>query len=169
MLPYGMVIPFPSFLNIINFEMQEPLINTYANFRDNVLPRIKRLGYNAVQIMAIQEHSYYASFGYHVTNFFAPSSRFGTPDDLKSLIDRAHELGLLVLMDIVHRSMAVGEKKLWQGELHALVMRKQLESDGGAWDLCAGLLATGIKGFVGNGVLTSLVWAVKRENGPKGV
>ncbi|KAG4121369.1 hypothetical protein ERO13_D11G202560v2 [Gossypium hirsutum] len=64
----------------------EPMINTYANFRDDVLPRIKRLGYNAVQIMAIQEHSYYASFGYHVTNFFAPSSRFGTPDDLKSLI-----------------------------------------------------------------------------------
>ncbi|KAF7016407.1 hypothetical protein CFC21_030024 [Triticum aestivum] len=81
---------------------QEPKINSYANFRDEVLPRIKRLGYNAVQIMAIQEHSYYASFGYHVTNFFAPSSRFGTPEDLKSLIDRAHELGLLVLMDIVH-------------------------------------------------------------------
>ncbi|CAA0818856.1 1-4-alpha-glucan-branching enzyme 2-2-chloroplastic/amyloplastic [Striga hermonthica] len=69
---------------------------------DEVLPRIKRLGYNAVQIMAIQEHSYYASFGYHVTNFFAPSSRFGTPDDLKSLIDKAHDLGLVVLMDIVH-------------------------------------------------------------------
>lgn len=67
-----------------------------------MLPRIKKLGYNAVQIMAIQEHSYYASFGYHVTNFFAPSSRFGTPEDLKSLIDRAHELGILVLMDIVH-------------------------------------------------------------------
>ncbi|KAM0842265.1 hypothetical protein ACQ4PT_058466 [Festuca glaucescens] len=82
--------------------VQEPKINTYANFRDEVLPRIKKLGYNAVQIMAIQEHSYYASFGYHVTNFFAPSSRFGTPEDLKSLIDRAHELGLLVLMDIVH-------------------------------------------------------------------
>ncbi|KAL7247873.1 hypothetical protein ACSBR2_002724 [Camellia fascicularis] len=81
---------------------EEPMINTYANFRDDVLPRIKRLGYNAVQIMAIQEHSYYASFGYHVTNFFAPSSRCGTPDDLKSLIDRAHELGLVVLMDIVH-------------------------------------------------------------------
>ncbi|RDX89785.1 1,4-alpha-glucan-branching enzyme 1, chloroplastic/amyloplastic, partial [Mucuna pruriens] len=80
----------------------EPKINTYVNFRDDVLPRIKRLGYNAVQIMAIQEHSYYASFGYHVTNFFAPSSRFGTPEELKSLIDRAHELGLLVLMDIVH-------------------------------------------------------------------
>ncbi|KAL9260821.1 1,4-alpha-glucan-branching enzyme 1, chloroplastic/amyloplastic-like protein [Drosera capensis] len=81
---------------------EEPMINTYANFRDDVLPRIKKLGYNAVQIMAIQEHSYYASFGYHVTNFFAPSSRFGTPEDLKSLIDKAHELGLLVLMDIVH-------------------------------------------------------------------
>ncbi|XP_073033199.1 1,4-alpha-glucan-branching enzyme 2-2, chloroplastic/amyloplastic-like isoform X2 [Primulina eburnea] len=86
----------------IGMSSKEPVINTYANFRDEVLPRIKRLGYNAVQIMAIQEHSYYASFGYHVTNFFAPSSRFGTPEDLKSLIDKAHELGLVVLMDIVH-------------------------------------------------------------------
>ncbi|KAH0456606.1 hypothetical protein IEQ34_014513 [Dendrobium chrysotoxum] len=82
--------------------VEEPKINTYASFRDDVLPRVKRLGYNAVQIMAIQEHSYYASFGYHVTNVFAPSSCFGTPDDLKSLIDRAQELDLLVLMDIVH-------------------------------------------------------------------
>ncbi|ERN13141.1 1,4-alpha-glucan-branching enzyme 2-2, chloroplastic/amyloplastic isoform X1 [Amborella trichopoda] len=80
----------------------EPKINTYAGFRDDVLPRVKRLGYNAIQLMAIQEHSYYASFGYHVTNFFGISSRCGTPDDLKSLIDRAHELGLVVLMDIVH-------------------------------------------------------------------
>ncbi|KAK1323416.1 hypothetical protein QJS10_CPA02g00640 [Acorus calamus] len=86
----------------VGMSSKEPKINTYTSFRDDVLPRIKRLGYNAIQIMAIQEHSYYASFGYHVTNFFAPSSRFGTPDDLKSLIDRAHELGLLVLMDIVH-------------------------------------------------------------------
>ncbi|KDP42706.1 hypothetical protein JCGZ_23646 [Jatropha curcas] len=86
----------------VGMSSTEPIINSYANFRDDVLPRIKKLGYNAVQIMAIQEHSYYASFGYHVTNFFAPSSRFGTPDDLKSLIDKAHELGLLVLMDIVH-------------------------------------------------------------------
>lgn len=87
----------------VGMSSMEPVVNTYANFRDDVLPRIKRLGYNAVQIMAIQEHSYYGSFGYHVTNFFAPSSRCGTPDDLKSLIDKAHELGLLVLMDIVHR------------------------------------------------------------------
>ncbi|XP_039125047.1 LOW QUALITY PROTEIN: 1,4-alpha-glucan-branching enzyme 2-2, chloroplastic/amyloplastic-like [Dioscorea cayenensis subsp. rotundata] len=86
----------------VGMSSTEPKINTYANFRDDVLPRIKRLGYNAVQIMAIQEHSYYGSFGYHVTNFFAPSSRFGTPDDLKSLIDKAHELGIIVLMDIVH-------------------------------------------------------------------
>ncbi|XXG64978.1 hypothetical protein AAC387_Pa05g2792 [Persea americana] len=86
----------------VGMSSTEPMINTYVNFRDDVLPRIKRLGYNAVQLMAIQEHAYYASFGYHVTNFFAPSSRFGTPDELKSLIDRAHELGLLVLMDIVH-------------------------------------------------------------------
>ncbi|XP_047339190.1 1,4-alpha-glucan-branching enzyme 2-2, chloroplastic/amyloplastic-like [Impatiens glandulifera] len=86
----------------VGMSSTEPMINSYANFRDDVLPRIKKLGYNAVQIMAIQEHSYYASFGYHVTNFFAPSSRCGSPEDLKSLIDRAHELGLVVLMDIVH-------------------------------------------------------------------
>ncbi|XP_054801932.1 1,4-alpha-glucan-branching enzyme 1, chloroplastic/amyloplastic-like isoform X1 [Prosopis cineraria] len=86
----------------VGMSSPEPKINTYVSFRDDVLPRIKRLGYNAVQIMAIQEHSYYASFGYHVTNFFAPSSRFGTPEELKSLVDRAHELDILVLMDIVH-------------------------------------------------------------------
>uniref|UniRef100_A0A0E0G7M7 1,4-alpha-glucan branching enzyme n=1 Tax=Oryza nivara TaxID=4536 RepID=A0A0E0G7M7_ORYNI len=66
----------------VGMSSTEPKINTYANFRDEVLPRIKKLGYNAVQIMAIQEHAYYGSFGYHVTNFFAPSSRFGTPEDL---------------------------------------------------------------------------------------
>ncbi|XP_058107902.1 1,4-alpha-glucan-branching enzyme 2-2, chloroplastic/amyloplastic isoform X1 [Magnolia sinica] len=86
----------------VGMSSPEPKINTYVAFRDDVLPRIKKLGYNAVQIMAIQEHSYYGSFGYHVTNFFASSSRFGTPDELKSLIDKAHELGILVLMDIVH-------------------------------------------------------------------
>ena len=46
-------------------------MNTYTDFKDNVLPRIRTLGYNAIQIMAIQEHAYYGSFGYHVTNFFA--------------------------------------------------------------------------------------------------
>lgn len=77
-------------------------VGTYAEFRDNILPRIHRDGYNAIQIMAIQEHPYYGSFGYHVSNFFAASSRFGTPEDLKSLIDRAHEHKIAVIMDIVH-------------------------------------------------------------------
>lgn len=98
--------PMPKSLRIyeahVGMSSIEPKISTYAEFRDTVLPRIKYLGYNAVQLMAIQEHAYYASFGYHVTNFFATSSRCGTPDDLKSLIDRAHELGIVVLMDIVH-------------------------------------------------------------------
>ena len=77
-------------------------IGTYAEFRDNILPRIAADGYNCIQIMAIQEHPYYGSFGYHVSSFFAPSSRFGTPDDLKSLIDKAHGMGIAVVMDIVH-------------------------------------------------------------------
>jgi len=86
----------------VGMSSPEPKISTYAEFRDNVLPRISYLGYNAVQLMAIQEHAYYASFGYHVTNFFAVSSRCGTPDELKSLIDEAHRLGIVVLCDIVH-------------------------------------------------------------------
>ncbi len=77
-------------------------VGTYAEFRDNILPRIAADGYNAIQIMAIQEHPYYGSFGYHVSNFFAPSRRFGTPDELKSMIDRAHEQGLACILDIVH-------------------------------------------------------------------
>ncbi len=77
-------------------------VGTYTEFRDNVLPRVKEDGYNCIQVMAIQEHPYYGSFGYHVSSFFAPSSRFGTPEELKSLIDKAHEMGIAVIMDIVH-------------------------------------------------------------------
>lgn len=77
-------------------------VGTYIEFKENVLPRIKKDGYNAIQVMAIAEHPYYGSFGYHVSNFFAPSSRFGTPEELKELIDTAHEMGISVIMDIVH-------------------------------------------------------------------
>ena len=65
-------------------------VGTYTEFKDNVLPRVIKDGYNCIQVMAIQEHPYYGSFGYHVSSFFAPSSRFGTPEELKELIDTAH-------------------------------------------------------------------------------
>ena len=81
---------------------EEPRVHTYREFADAILPRISKLGYNTVQLMAVQEHPYYGSFGYHVSSFFAPSSRFGTPEDLKYLIDTAHGLGLAVLLDVVH-------------------------------------------------------------------
>jgi len=77
-------------------------VGTYDEFRQNVLPRVKADGYNCIQVMAIQEHPYYGSFGYHVSSFFAPSSRFGTPEELKALIDEAHQMGIAVIMDIVH-------------------------------------------------------------------
>ncbi|MDE7426547.1 MAG: alpha amylase C-terminal domain-containing protein [Muribaculaceae bacterium] len=77
-------------------------VGTYEEFRTEVLPRIAADGYNAIQIMAIQEHPYYGSFGYHVSNFYAASSRFGTPEELKALIDDAHSRGIAVIMDIVH-------------------------------------------------------------------
>ena len=77
-------------------------VSSYLEFAENVLPRIQYLGYNAIQLMAIQEHPYYGSYGYHVSSFFAASSRFGTPDELKYLIDKAHQMGITVIMDIVH-------------------------------------------------------------------
>jgi 1,4-alpha-glucan branching enzyme len=77
-------------------------VGTYREFADNILPRIKEGGYNAIQLMAIMEHPYYGSFGYHVSNFFAPTSRFGTPEDLKYLVNKAHGMGITMIMDIVH-------------------------------------------------------------------
>ncbi|MEM6765586.1 MAG: alpha amylase C-terminal domain-containing protein [Bacteroidota bacterium] len=77
-------------------------VGTYREFADVNLPRIQALGYNCLQLMAIQEHPYYGSFGYHVSNFFAPTSRFGDPEDLKYLINKAHGMGIAVIMDIVH-------------------------------------------------------------------
>jgi 1,4-alpha-glucan branching enzyme len=86
----------------VGMATEEYGVGTYENFRKNVLPQIQKLGYNTIQLMAIQEHPYYGSFGYHVSSFFAASSRFGTPDELKALIDKAHGMGIYVIMDIVH-------------------------------------------------------------------
>lgn len=86
----------------VGISSAEPKIASYNHFTENILPRIHRQGYNAIQLMAIMEHAYYASFGYQVTNFYAASSRYGTPEDLKRLIDVAHSYGLYVLLDVVH-------------------------------------------------------------------
>ena len=86
----------------VGMSGEEERIHTYREFADQVLPRVAETGYNTLQLMAIQEHPYYGSFGYHVSSYFAPCNRFGTPDDLKYLIDTAHGLGLAVLLDVVH-------------------------------------------------------------------
>ena len=95
----------------IGMAQEEPRIGTYDEFRINTLPRIKELGYNTLQIMAIMEHPYYASFGYQVSNFFAASSRYGTPDQLKALINAAHEMGIAVLLDVVHSHAAINTRE----------------------------------------------------------
>lgn len=96
-------------------------VSTFNEFRENILPRISKAGYNTIQLMAIQEHPYYGSFGYHVSNFYAVSSRFGTPEDLKALIDDAHALGIAVIMDIVHSHAVKNEFEglgLFAGDPH---------------------------------------------------
>lgn len=98
--------PAPSALLVyeahVGMAQEEPRIGTFAEFRTHVLPRIAAAGYNTVQLMAIAEHPYYGSFGYHVSSFFAVSSRFGTPDEFRELVDAAHGLGLRVIIDLVH-------------------------------------------------------------------
>jgi len=98
--------PTPKDLRIyeshVGMSSEEPKVSTYWEFAHKVLPMIKDLGYNAIQLMGIMEHAYYASFGYQVTNFFAISSRFGTPEELKELIDIAHGMGLVVFLDLIH-------------------------------------------------------------------
>ena len=86
----------------VGMAREEPTVGTFRDFTRDVLPRVSDLGYNAIQLMAIQEHPYYGSFGYHVSSFYAVSSRFGTPEELKELIDTAHGMGVRVLLDLVH-------------------------------------------------------------------
>ena len=90
----------------IGMAQEEGKVGSYTEFTENILPRIKKAGYNTVQIMAIMEHPYYASFGYQVTNFFAASSRYGKSIELKKLINTAHKLGIAVLLDVVHSHAA---------------------------------------------------------------
>ncbi|KAF9292384.1 alpha-1,4-glucan branching enzyme [Linnemannia elongata] len=98
--------PKPTSLKVyeahVGIATAEPRVGQFTEFTANVLPRIKKLGYNTIQLMAIMEHAYYASFGYQITSFFAASSRYGTPEELKELIDTAHGLGITVLLDVVH-------------------------------------------------------------------
>ncbi len=93
----------------VGMAQEAEKIGTYREFAEHVIPRIVEAGYNTLQLMALQEHPYYGSFGYHVSSFFAASSRFGTPEELKRLIDTAHENGLAVIMDLVHSHAVVNE------------------------------------------------------------
>ena len=86
----------------VGMAQEKEGVGTYNEFTESVLPRIKDLGYNTIQLMAIQEHPYYGSFGYHVSNFFSVSSRFGTPEDFKNLVNTAHNMGLAIIIDLVH-------------------------------------------------------------------
>jgi len=93
----------------VGMAQEEGRVGTYREFTEKILPRVVKAGYNTLQVMAIQEHPYYASFGYHVSSFFAASSRFGTPEDLKNLVDCAHAAGLRVIMDIIHSHAVANE------------------------------------------------------------
>lgn len=93
----------------VGMAQEKEAVGTYAEFADNILPRISEAGYNTVQLMAVMEHPYYASFGYHVSSFFAASSRFGTPEELKALVDEAHGMNLAVIVDIIHSHAVANE------------------------------------------------------------
>lgn len=120
----------------IGMAQEKEGFGTYKEFETNILPRIKALGYNTIQIMAIMEHPYYGSFGYHVSNYFAVSSWFGTPEELKSLINTAHSMGITVLMDIVQshavKNIAEGINE-FDGTTHQF-FHADSRGDHSAWD-----------------------------------
>lgn len=119
----------------IGMAQEKGAVGTYKEFTENILPRIKNLGYNTIQIMAIMEHPYYGSFGYQVSNFFAPSSRYGNSRELKELINTAHEMGIAVLLDLVH-SHAVNNTNEGLNEFDGTVYQFFHEGDKGnhsAW------------------------------------
>ena len=120
----------------VGMAQEEPKVGSYVEFRDHILPRIAKAGYNTIQLMAIQEHPYYGSFGYHVSSLFAVSSRFGTPEELKSLVDEAHGLGLRVIMDIVHSHAVKNELEgisCYDGTKHQF-FHDGAKGDHQAWD-----------------------------------
>ena len=117
----------------VGMSSDQPKVSSYREFANEIIPRIKKAGYNAIQLMALQEHPYYGSFGYHVSNFFAASSRFGSPDDLKYLIDTAHKNGILVIMDIVH-SHAVKNEAEGLGKFDGTTTQYFYENDHPTWD-----------------------------------
>ena len=94
----------------VGISSHETKVASYKHFADSVIPYIAELGYSCVELMAVMEHAYYGSFGYHVTSFFAASSRYGNPDELKYLVDKAHSLGLTVILDVVHSHAAKNVK-----------------------------------------------------------
>jgi len=105
----------------IGMAQEAGKVGTFTEFTDNILPRVIRAGYNTLQLMAVVEHPYYASFGYQISSFFAVSSRFGTPEALKALVDTAHEAGLTVIMDLIHSHAVANEVEglsRFDGTLH---------------------------------------------------
>lgn len=137
--PYQLKYPVPPTPEVpliyeahVGMSSEQPAVATFADFQQSVLPRIQQAGYNTIQLMAIQEHPYYGSFGYHVSNFFAVSSRFGTPDDFKRLVDEAHKRGLRVIIDLVHSHAVKNEVEglsRFDGTLH-----QYFSGDHPAWD-----------------------------------
>jgi len=117
--PYEWKFPHPAkpidapliYESHIGMAQEEAKVGSYLEYKETILPRIVEMGYNTVQFMGIMEHPYYGSFGYHVSNFFASSSRFGTPEELKELIDACHEAGLTVIMDLVHSHAVKNEEE----------------------------------------------------------
>ncbi len=95
----------------VGMAQEEAKIGSYREYRETILPRIVEMGYNTVQFMGIMEHPYYGSFGYHVSNFFAASSRFGTPEEFKELVDACHAAGLAVIIDLVHSHAVKNENE----------------------------------------------------------
>ena len=93
---------------------EEEKIGTFKEFREKILPKIAAGNYNTLQLMGVVNHPYYASFGYHVANFFAIADRFGTPEEFKELVDAAHGMGSGSLLILFTPTLSATKLKGWR-------------------------------------------------------
>ncbi len=109
---------------------------SYGELAEVLLPYLKETGYNYLELMPLNEYPSDASWGYQPTGFFSPTSRYGTPDELKFFIEQCHKNGIGVILDFVPVHFAVDDYALWNYDGTALYEYPNTDVGRSEWGSC---------------------------------